>query len=90
MFKFFRYLQELTPQECNRLLASFLASLFGSVGTTAFLLWVTSDLREAVLLDRLILTFIGIFVYGSIVWVTFYIVYPESRPALKRIIIRED
>ncbi len=70
----------------NQLAAVFLASMFGSISLTAMMQHANEPGAQLALDVRIGLTFVGIVVYAAIVWLTFFLLVPEYRPALLRII----
>ena len=73
----------------NHLVAVFLASMFGSLSLTALLQYATEPGAPLALDLRIALTVAGIVLYAAVVWLTFYLIVPEYRPALLRI-MRHD
>lgn len=69
----------------NQLAAVFLASMLGSLSLTALLHFSTEPGMPLALEARIALTLAGIVVYAAVVWLTFYVMVPEARPALRRI-----
>lgn len=69
----------------NQLAAVFLASLLGSLSLTALIHFATEPGVPLALEARIALTLVGIAVYAAVVWLTFYVMVPEARPALRRI-----
>lgn len=78
-----KHLQNLN---LNYLSAVFLASLFGSLSVTALLQWLTTPGQPVSVLARTAITLAAIILFAAIVWTTFYIVVPEYRPALRRLL----
>jgi hypothetical protein len=78
-----KYLQNLNV---NHLAAVFLASMLGSLSLTALLNSATEPGAPLALETRIALTLVAVLVYATIVWLTFYLIVPEYRPALRRII----
>lgn len=79
-----------SPEDYNNLLTIFLATVFGSLGTTAFMTWITTDVQAMAWAERLLLSLGAAIIYGGIVLITFYVFSPQSRPALKRLLTRQD
>ena len=72
---------EKSKERC--LIAIFLASMFGSLVLTLLMGHAVQPGVPLPLLERLLLTAAGVFAYAMIVWLTFYIVVPQWRPALR-------
>jgi hypothetical protein len=70
----------------NYLSAIFLASMFGSLSMTIFLQNVTESGQPVSLIARIVITFAAIVIFAAVVWTTFYVVVPEYRPTLRRLI----
>lgn len=68
--------------------AVFLASAFSSMTLTAFLNVATQPGEALTLSARILLTAAGVALYAIVVWLTFYLVLPDYRPALRRILAR--
>ncbi|HSM56890.1 MAG TPA: hypothetical protein VK879_12110 [Candidatus Sulfomarinibacteraceae bacterium] len=90
MKRFAHMFDDWSPKDYNNLLTIFLASVFGSLGTTAFMTWITTDGQAMAWPERLLLSLGATIIYGAIVLLTFYIFSPQSRPALKRLLTRQD
>ncbi len=78
--------KQLKQFNLNHLTAVFLASMFGSLSLTSLLTYSTEPGAPLPLDERIALTLIAIVVYATIVWFTFYLLIPEYRPALLRIV----
>ena len=78
--------KQLQQLNLNHLLAVFLASMFGSLSLTALLQYATQPGTMLALDVRIALTLVGIAIYAAVVWLTFYLLVPEYRPALLRIV----
>ena len=72
---------EKSNERC--LIAVFLASLLGSLVLTLLMSHAVEPGVPLSLLERLLLTAGGVLAYAMIVWLTFYIVVPQWRPALR-------
>jgi len=72
---------EKSNERC--LIAVFLASLLGSLVLTLLMSHAVEPGVPLYLLERLLLTAGGVLAYAMIVWLTFYIVVPQWRPALR-------
>lgn len=70
----------------NHLTAVFLASMFGSLSLTALLNSAIEPGAALPIDARIALTLMAVVTYAAIVWLTFYLIVPEYRPALRRII----
>lgn len=70
--------------------AVFLASMLGSVSLTTLLQFSTEPGAPLTLEARIALTLAGLVLYAVVVWLTFYVMVPDARPALRRIIVRKD
>lgn len=70
----------------NYLSAIFLASLFGTLSLTVLLQNVTEPGEPVSLMARIVITFVAIVIFATVVWTTFYIVVPEYRPMLRRLL----
>lgn len=70
--------------------AVFLASMLGSVSLTTLLQFSTEPGAPLALEARIALTLAGIVLYAVVVWLTFYVMVPDARPALRRIVVRKD
>lgn len=84
-----RKVTDNSAQQIPRLLAVLVASALGTISTTAFLDWRVATLQAGAWQVRLALTvaatMIYALVYALVVWVSFYMLTPDHRPALKRI-----
>lgn len=65
--------------------AIFLASMFGSLTLTLLMSETVQPGVPLPLLPRVLLTAAAVVIYAMIVWLTFYIVVPQWRPALRSI-----
>jgi Na+-transporting NADH:ubiquinone oxidoreductase subunit NqrB len=90
MSKLTRKFKDMTPEQLNNLLTIFLATALGSLGTTAFMTWVSEGVHQMGWVERMAVTLIATVIYGAIIVLTFYVFSPQSRPALKRIFTRQD
>ena len=70
----------------NHLCAVFVASMLGSLSLTALLQYATKPGVPLTLDARIGLTLAGVIVYAAVVWLTFYLIVPEYRSALRRIV----
>ena len=89
MNKFLRKIREMSGEEVNHLISVFVASVLGSLGTTLFLMWATDGIYKMAWFDRLAVTVLATLLYAAIVVLSFYIFSPHSRPALKRLLMRD-
>jgi len=80
--------KQLKELNLNQLAAVFLASMMGSLCLTALMQYAIAPGLPLALDERIALTLAGILVYTAIVGLTFYIMVPEYRPALRRIVGR--
>lgn len=78
--------KQLQQLNLNHLVAVFLASMFGSLSLTALLQYAIEPGTALALDVRIALTLVGMAVYAAVVWLTFYLLVPEYRPALLRIV----
>lgn len=72
---------EKSNERC--LIAIFLASMFGSLVLTLLLTHAVEPGVPLPLLERVLLTAAAVLAYAMVVWLTFYIVVPQWRPALR-------
>lgn len=77
-----KQLQDLNLQYLG---AIFLASMLGSLSLTALLQLAVEPGVPLALEARIALTLAGLVVYAAVLWLTFYIMIPDARPALRRI-----
>lgn len=80
--------KQLQQLDFRFLTAVFLASTFGSMSLTGFLTYATQPGAALTLSMRILLTIAGIVLYAVVLWLTFYLVLPEYRPALRHILSR--
>jgi hypothetical protein len=68
------------------IVAIFLASMFGSLILTLLMSHAVEPGVPLPLLPRVLLTAAAIIIYAVVVWLTFYIVVPQWRPALRGLV----
>jgi hypothetical protein len=68
------------------LVAVFLASMFGSLILTLLMSHAVEPGVPLPLLPRVLLTAAAMVIYAMVVWLTFYIVVPQWRPALRNLV----
>ena len=77
--------EKLQKLNLHHLCAVFLASMLGSLSLTALVYVATEPGAPLAAEARVALTLAGVAVYAAVVWLTFYVMLPEARPALRRI-----
>lgn len=78
-------MEKLHSLHLDQYAAIFLASMFGSLTLSLLMEYTVQPGVPLPLLPRILLTAGAIVIYAMIVWLTFYIVVPQWRPALRNI-----
>ena len=84
-----RKIQQMTMEEVTWLVAVGLATMLGSLISGSFLEWGMSQTEGFGVLGQLLVSLAATFIYGVIIGGTFYLLFPKSRLALKKIWMRQ-
>jgi hypothetical protein len=83
-----RKLQQMTAEEVNWLVAVLLATMLGSLISGSFLEWGMAQTDGFGVLGQLLVSLAATLIYGGIIGGTFYLLFPKSRLAFKKIWMR--
>ena len=85
MKKWQDWLENLSTEDSLWLTAVFISSMLGTITSSAILHWGLSLYSNDGVLAQLAVCFLATAAYGGIVVSVFYVMFPETRMALKRI-----
>lgn len=89
MDKFIRKLQEMSVEEVSWLVAVLLATMLGSLISGSFLEWGMTQTEGFGVLGQLLVSLAATVIYAGIIGGTFYLLFPKSRLALKKLWMRQ-
>ncbi len=85
MNKWQQWLENLSMEELTWLTAVFVSAMLGTIVSTVILRWGLSAFGEDGILAQLGICFLATAAYGGVVAIVFYVMFPETRLAFKRI-----
>lgn len=85
MKKWQQWLENLSTEEVMWLTAVFLSAMLGTMTSTVILRWGLSTFGDDGILAQLGICLLATAAYGGVVALVFYVLFPETRLAFKRI-----
>lgn len=85
MDKIVAKLREVTSDNTELLVATFFATMLGTLAASTFLIWATAGVGELEWVRRLVAGLGATLIYGGTAAGVFYVFVPDSREAFKKV-----
>jgi len=85
MKKWQHWLENLSVEDTLWLTAIFVSAMLGTMVSSSILRWGLGYYGDSGVVAQLGVCFLATAAYGGVVAIVFYVLFPETRPAFKRI-----